>query len=279
LEAAMRTSFALLCAGLMSGCAAFPGSVREGVVEISDVTAAIECELAAVAADPDVDVRSRQVERWSSLTDLDLTLLRNFGADGSATVTGPAGLGIVSGTPKFGLTGIDTRTGHLQFATDIAEAKRKYGATCSGDDPSQTRMGLANWLIASLKAVNKSQLAGVTYTKQFEIVATAGARFGYTLVPVTNTVSADAGFGGIYDKTSRFSVALVPPPAPPGPPKPIPVFIVTPGSATPGSGGGRALTPDGRSLTTRPATTTPSISSNPELYYLLQRKSPVPLVR
>lgn len=274
----MRNGFALICAGLMSGCSAFPGSVQEGVVEISNVTAAIECELAAVAVDSDLDVRRRDVEKWSSLTDLDLTLVRTLGADGNATVTGPIGLGTVSGTPKFGLTGIDTRTGHLQFATNIAEAKRKYGTTCSGDDPSQTRMGLANWFIASLKAVHKGQLAGVTYTKQFEIIATAGARFGYTLIPVTNTVSADGGFSGTFDKTNRITVALAPPAAPADPPKPIPVFIVTPGAGTP-SAGGRALTPDGRSLTTRPGTSAPGIANNPELYYLLQRKSPVPLVR
>jgi hypothetical protein len=270
----MRANHVLICAGLLSGCSAFPGSVQEGVVEISDVTAAIQCELAAVAVNSDPEVRAKGVEQWSSLTDLDLTLARSLGADGNATVTGPIGLGTVSGTPKLGLTGIDTRTGHLQFSTNISDAKLKYGPTCSGNDPSETRMGLANWFAATLKAVKKGELAGVTYTKQFEIVATAGARFGYTLIPVTNTVSVDAGFSGIYDRTSRFTVALAPPTVDP-PKKPIPVYIVSAGAAgAAGPGPGQRA----RSQTSSPATP-PNVSNNSELYYLLQRKSPVPLAR
>lgn len=268
----MNKYIAVVCATLLSGCSAFPGSVREGVVEISQVTAAIECELAAVAVDPDPDVRSKAPETWGSLTDLDLTLVRSLGGDAAATVTAPVGLGTISATPKLGVTGTDTRTGHIQFSTNIVAAKKKYGTTCSGNDPSETHMGLANWFIAALKAIEKGSLAGVTYTKQFEIVANPAARFGYTLIPVTNTVSIDSGIGGSYDRTSRFSVALAPQ-AVEAPKKPIPVYIVS----GPSSGAGAA----GPGLTgARVVPASPArVTNNPELYYLLQRKSPVPLAR
>jgi hypothetical protein len=275
----MRSYFICACAAMVSGCSTFPHNVKEGIVEIEQVTAAIECELAAVALDPDQRVREKNIDKWNALTDLDLTLVRSLGADGTATVTGPAGLGIVSGTPKFGVVGTDTRTGHLQFSTSIKGAKTRYGATCQGYDPSETRMGLANWFAAALKAVPSDDLAGVTYTKQFEIVATAGARFGYTLIPVTNTVSADAGFAGAIDKTNRFSIAL----APPDPPKkPIPVYWVpTPGAKT-GVAGGAGPGPTGQGTgggTGGTGPRAPRVSTNPELYYLLQRKSPLPLAR
>jgi len=274
----MRIGLICFWSALLSGCSTFPGSVHEGIVEIEDVTAAIECELAAVVVDPDPRVAEKKIEKWNALTDLDLTLVRSLGGDGSATVTSPVGLGTFSGTPKFGVTGTDTRTGHLQFATNLKAAKIKYGSVCNGYDPSQTRMGLANWFAATLKAVAKDDLAGVTYTKQFEIVATAGARFGYTLIPVTNTVNADAGIGATYDRTSRFSIAL----APPDPPKrAIPVYIVsnTPAAAPGGAatGGPGPSSQSGGSSTSQGAraSSAPSVARNPELYYLLQRKSPV----
>ncbi len=278
----MRTFIVCASAALVSGCSTFPGTVNEGIVEIAQVTAAIECELAAVALDPDKNVREKKIDKWNALTDLDLTLVRSLGADGTATGTAPVGLGVVSGTPKIGVTGTDTRTGHLQFSTNIKAAKLKYGETCFGYDPSETRMGLANWFAAALKAVPSDDLAGVTYTKQFEIVATAGARFGYTLTPVTNTVTADAGIAGSFDKTHRFSIAL----APPDPPKtPIPVYWVSgpagksgvAAGAGPGptEGGGRS----GGSRGTGSSPSAPRVTSNPELYYLLQRKSPLPLAR
>lgn len=86
-------------------------------------------------------------------------------------------------------------------------------------------MGLAYWLIGSVKAIDKEDLVGVSFTKQFEIVASAGSRFGYTLEPVTNPVSADAGFGGSHDLTNRFTIALTPPPPPPPPSKPVRVVV------------------------------------------------------
>ncbi|QIP02985.1 hypothetical protein [Bradyrhizobium symbiodeficiens] len=133
-------------------------------------------------------------------------------------------------------------------------------------------MGLANWMIAALKAIEKGSLAGVPYTKQFEVVANPSARFGYTLIPVTNTVSVDSGIGGSDDFTSRFSLTLALQPVE-APKKAIPVYIVSEPSsgavaAGPGLRGGRVV----------PASLA-RVTNNPELYYLLQRKSPVPLAR
>jgi len=261
------------CAIVLSGCSAFPGSVREGIVEISQITSAIECELAALAIDADPDVQSKAPEMWSALTDLDLSLVRSLSGDAAPTGTAPVGLGVISGTPKLGVTGTDTRTGHIQFATSIVAAKRKYGATCAGDDPSETRMGLANWFAAAFKAIPTGALAGVTYTKQFEIVASAGARFGYTLIPVTNTVSVDSGAGGTYGRTNRFTVALAPPIVEP-PKKPIPVYIVSgpregAGAERPGPKGSARVVP----------VPSASVTNNPQLYYQLQRRSPVPITR
>ena len=78
-------------------------------------------------------------------------------------------------------------------------------------------MGLANWIVGSITAIEKDAMVGISFTKQFAITASASARFGYVLVLVTNPVSADAGFGGSIDYTNRFTIALTPP-APPAKP-------------------------------------------------------------
>jgi hypothetical protein len=176
-----RNGACLLAVSFVSGCTTFPASVEEGVVDIKQVTDSVECELAAVVADP--HFKSWKLSRWSALTDLDLTLVRSLGADGKGTVTAPSGLATVSVSPSLGIAGTDTSIAHVQFAPDMAQAAKRFGNSCMGADPSETRMGLAIWFASALDAVQPAELAGVTYTKQFEIVANAGARFGYSLVP------------------------------------------------------------------------------------------------
>lgn len=269
----MRAIISCAAAAFVAGCSAFPATVAEGVVDIDQVTSAVECELAAAALDP--KAISGGIGRWGALTDLDLTQVRGLGVDGSASVSAPAGLGVVSFTPKLGVTGTYTQSGHLQFASNLMTAKARYGTKCSGSDPSETRMGLANWVRSAFAAVDRKALTGVTFTRQFEIVATAGARFGYTLVPVVNPVSADAGPNGSLDRTNRFTVALAPPP----PPKEtLDVRIV---GETPSAGGARPLR-EGRLPTEAPAPSgraagpsVPNVVTNPEFYYLLNRKSPL----
>jgi hypothetical protein len=267
---AVRIFTVVLFAALTSACATFPGSVGEGVIEIRKVAESIECELAAVASDE--SFRNRDLKRWKALTDLDLTLVRTLGADGRATVTAPYGLATVSTTPSLGVSGIDTSIAHVQFVTPIGKAVEKYGRSCSGTDPSETRMGLATWLASALIAINEDEIIGVTYTKEFEILATAGARFGYTLIPVTNSVAADAGGAATGHRSNRVSVAMAPPAARPPPPKPVPVYIVEnhdkeirPRQAGPAEPGRHEGSSRSRAL------------DDPTLHYLLQRKSPVKL--
>lgn len=266
----MRIFFASAAAACLAGCSAFPSSVYEASLEIKDFREIVECELAAAASD--LTVHQKDFDKWSAVTDLDLTLVRGLGGDGNATVTAPAGLGAVSFTPKLGVTGTDTRAGHIQFSTNIKNARINHGRTCRGANPSETNIGLANWVRAVFAGIGDSGLSGITYTKQFEILATAGVRFGYTLVPVTNPVVADAGPGGSFDKTNRFSVALAPPP----PAKEaIPVYIVE--GKPPVKKLAADSASDGRSSAAGPgsrAASPPSASTNPQIFYLLNRKSP-----
>ncbi|MDT4737254.1 hypothetical protein [Bradyrhizobium sp. WYCCWR 12699] len=195
-------------------------------MEIRNIVDSIECELAAVATSDDQDLVDRRIRDWTAATDLDLTLVRSFGGDGSAKIGAPAGLAVLSATPKLGLSDTDTRTNHIKFANSFQKAIKRYPDNCKGVDPSETGMGLAFWLIASIKAIDKDDLVGVSFTKQFEIVVSASSRFGYTLEPVTNPVSAEAGLGGSHDYTNRFTIALTPPPPPPLPTKPTRVIVV-----------------------------------------------------
>jgi hypothetical protein len=210
---------------VLAGCTAFPRSAEQARVDIRSIVDSIECELAAVATSTDPEVRSRDIVRWAAGTDLDLTLVRSIGADGNVKVSAPVGLAVVSATPKGGITDTDTRINHIKFANSFSRAVQRFSGTCFGLDPSETGMGLANWFAGSVKAVDKDSLIGISFTKQFEIVASASARFGYTLVPVTNPVTADAGFGGAADYTNRFTIALTPPPPPPPPSKPVRVVV------------------------------------------------------
>lgn len=209
----------------LAGCTAFPSSTEHGRVEIRKIVDSIECELAAVATSDDPDIQSRDIMNWVAATDLDLTLVRSIGADGNVKVGAPTGLAVLSATPKVGISDTDTRINHIKFANSFQKAKSRYPDNCKGVDPSETRMGLAYWLMGSIKAIDKDDLVGVSFTKQFEIVASASSRFGYTLEPVTNPVSADGGFGGSHDLTNRFTIALTPPPPPPVPAKPIRVRV------------------------------------------------------
>lgn len=221
----MRIIGAGACVFALAGCTAFPQSADHAKVEIGAIVDSIECELAAVAMSRDPEVRSRDIMKWIAATDVDLTLVRSISADGSVNVAGPWGLATVSGTPSGSISDADTRTNSIKFANSFQKAVEHFGNTCSGPDPSETHMGLAYWFEGSVKAIDKDSLVSLSFTKQFKIVATAGARFGYTLIPVTNPVSAGAGLGGSSDYTNRFTVALTPPPPPAPPPKPLLVYV------------------------------------------------------
>lgn len=217
-----RGSLLVLIGAGLSGCATIPQSAEQGAIEIKNVTAAIECELAAVAMDP--RFRNRQLPKWKSLTDLDLSLLTSAGANGTGAVTWPYGPALLTATPGLGVSRKDTSISHVQFITPIGKAKTVYGATCSGPDPSDTRMGLAEWFRSALLAVDKGAITGLTFTKDFEVTANASARFGYVLNPISPLITTDSGGGLTYDRITRVSIALAPPPE--GLPPPMAVYIV-----------------------------------------------------
>jgi hypothetical protein len=259
-----RASALLILSACISGCATIPQSAEQGVIEIKNITAALECELAAVAADR--RFAKRNLPHWKALTDLDLTVVTTVGADAKPIITAPHGLAVLALTPGAGASRKDVSVSHVQFAIPIARAQAQYGATCAGPDPSGTGMGLAEWLRSTLLAIDKDTITGLTFTKAFDISANATARFGYTLLPVTNTVTADSGGGVSYERTNRVTIALAPPH---GPPPPISVYVV--GSAEhlaekkhEGAEHGK---PTARHHTVR----------HPTLQNLLQRKSPVKL--
>jgi hypothetical protein len=267
----LRAGLLLIVGACVSGCATIPQSAEQGVIEIKNVTAAIECELAAVAADPRFS--KRELASWKALTDLDLSLLTSVGADAKPVATAPFGLAVLSLSPSLGASRKDSSVSHVQFATPIARAKAVYGATCAGPDPSGTRMGLAEWFRSALIAVDKNTLTGLTFTKEFDISANAGTRFGYTLLPVANTVTTDSGGGLSVDRTNRMSIALAPPHE--VPPHPIAVYVVD---------GPESLTKDKHPATEgakhgKPAKAEREHSvRDPTLQYLLQRRSPIKVV-
>jgi hypothetical protein len=302
----MRIFATSICVLSLAGCTAFPRSAEQATVDIRAIVDSIECELAAVATSKDPEVRGRDIINWIAATEVDMTLVRSISADGSVNVAGPLGLATISGVPSAGINDKDTRTNSIKFANSFRKAVAHFGDTCSGPDPSETHMGLAYWFEGSVKAVGKDSLVSLSFTKQFQVVATAGARFGYTLIPVTNPVVAGAGLGGSSDYTNRFTIALTPPPPPAPAPKPVAVVVtnwpqtVSPPSISPDvdrSDEGRARpqripsSPDAAQTTprvTRPLprqaprsapqpdlTPRQRVLQNPELNQMLQRQSPV----
>ncbi|WP_149534356.1 hypothetical protein [Tardiphaga sp. P9-11] len=190
----------------------FPESAERTRLDLKAFVKSIECELAAAALSP--AGRKRHLKAWNVLTDLNITLERSVSADGVVTVgvpVGPGGLGV---TPKIGGTDTDMRINTLKFATSVTTAVDHYGNDCSGDDPSETNMGLSNWIQGTLAAIDADDLVTISFTKQFNIVVNGGVRFGYTLVPVTNTIDTAAGFSTYRDYTNRFTIALTPPAEP-----------------------------------------------------------------
>jgi hypothetical protein len=204
----------------LSACATVPQTAEQGVTDIKGITSAIECELAAVAMDS--RFRDRQLSKWKSLTDVDLTLGTSIGANATGWISWPLGPALVTVNPGLGANRKDTSTSHVQFVIPIGYAADTFGKTCSGPDPSETKMGLAEWFRATLIAIDKRAITGLTFTKEFVISANASTRFGYIVTPTVE--ATDKGGALSYDRTSRITIALAPPP--PGAPPPMAVYVV-----------------------------------------------------
>src|SRR5262245_62294135 len=71
----------------LSACATIPQTAEQGVADIKGITGAIECELAAVAMEP--RFRDRELGKWKSLSDVDLTLQNNLGASANGWIAFP----------------------------------------------------------------------------------------------------------------------------------------------------------------------------------------------
>ena len=84
---------------------------------------------------------------------------------------------------------------------------------------SEAGFGLASWFKSTLVSVEKGRHAGMSYTTEFQVVATPATRLGYSFV----RLDIDVGASGSWDSTHRLTAAIAPPA---GDPVPIPVYQV-----------------------------------------------------
>jgi len=165
-----------------------------------------------------------------------MTLVASIGADGSVTyilrTVDPLRL-----IPSAALSGRETNIAHVEFATTIAGALTndavKSRPCLPGPDPSGTGMGLASWFESTLHGVPPGQFAGGTFTTEFEVAGSAGARFGWTFTRVLG----DAGGLGKASHTHRLSVAFNTPPTDP----PAVHVIIDADNSARARGGARSL--------------------------------------
>lgn len=179
------TGAVVLC---LSGCTLLPIDEQHGGATIDFFRNSIECEIAAVATNP--NYARFQLSAWVEKTSLDLTLVDTIGGDGRAIVP------IMNPTlptifPAASLSGKLTHSGHVDFAISIPAAIEKYGKVCQGPDPSQSHLGLSAWIAATLDQIQPQHHGGLSYTVDVEVTASVGSRFGFVF-SIANTV--DAGF-------------------------------------------------------------------------------------
>ena len=208
---------ALLC---LSGCTLLPMDKKNGGATIDFFKNSIECEIAAVATDPNY---SRfQLSLWNAKSGLDVTLIDTIGGDGRATVPIPTNPTLPTIFPNASLNGKFTHAGHIDFATSIPDAITKFGRECQGPDPSQSHLGLAAWISATLDQIQPQNHGGLSYTVDVDITASAGSRFGFVF-SIINTV--DAGFAYTREGVHHLVVTMSEPtPASP----PLAVRVVGP---------------------------------------------------
>lgn len=198
---------AILC---LCGCTLLPLDEPNGAANIKSFKDSIACEIAAVATDR--HYAHFHLSKWLVKTSLDLTLIDTVGGDGKATVpiTNPT---LTTISPSAGVTGKFTHTGHLDFAISIPEAIDAFGSECRGPDPSQTHLGLAAWIAATLDQIEPQNHGGLSYTVDVDVTASAGSRFGFVF-SIVNMV--DAGFGYSREGVHHLVVTMSEPtPQPP----------------------------------------------------------------
>ncbi|MBI5112304.1 MAG: hypothetical protein HZA68_10070 [Rhodovulum sp.] len=271
----VRGLVSLVAGGLLAGCATLPEVNRVRQVEVKQVVRAIECELAAAAADPALP--NFDGATWGAKSALDLTLVDSYGADGRVAWTLPVAVTGVTLTPSLGLQNQKTSNAHLDFYTDIPTVKLRHPGCRPGPDPSDTGLGLAAWLTTTLNALRSQPQdhAGLSYTIEFQVTVNGNARFGYSIVPVV----AEFGAGGTHVGTHRLTVAVAPKPKAA---QPVEVVIVGDRTARPKPGEpGRATMgvepAPARPVMRRRGSVPPAPRDNPTLDSLILRQAPVRL--
>jgi len=267
---------------LISGCTLLPIDRENGGATIDFFKKSIECEVAAVANDP--KYARFKLSGWLVKTGLDLTLVDTVSADGRATVP------LVNPTlsnifPNASINGKFTHNGHVDFATSVPKAIEHFGSTCYGPDPSQSRLGLANWISATLDQIEPQNHGGLSYTVDFDVTASAGARFGF----VFSTINlVDAGLGYTREGVHHLVVTMSEP-APASLPLAVrivgPVTVVESQSREEHSRASPSKERAPARAVKQPATRAPSTSptrnpalQDPNLNRLLQQQAPVRLV-
>ena len=204
----MRSLVAVCLASSVSGCATFPEAPSGQKDALGSVVSAIRCELAA-AARSEIGVK-KKLSEWNAAAELLLTLDLSSGGEASAGVIIPTALGATTAGLAVAGARADRRSNEIKFGVSMANAVVSADEYCVGDNPSETNMGLALWLTDSLAIVPPSDIVSMSLTKQFILKVTAGARFGYVMIPVANPVTAAANYGGERSDTNRFTVSLTP---------------------------------------------------------------------
>ncbi|MGJ4952821.1 hypothetical protein [Bradyrhizobium sp. HKCCYLS20291] len=217
----MRKLCALGAAMSLCGCTLLPLDEHRGAATIQSFKSAIQCEVAAVASEE--RYKHFHLSKWLVKASLDMTLINTVSGDtsGIATVVS-ASLATIN--PSTSLSGKFTHSGHLDFAIAVPEALELYGETCRGPDPSQTRLGLAGWIAATLDEIKPEHHGGLSYTVDVDVVASAGTRFGF-IFSILNTINS----GGLYSREGvHHLVVTMAEPLPPPIPIPLPVHVVGP---------------------------------------------------
>ena len=196
----------------LCGCTTLlPLTEENGAATIDFFKNSIECEIAAIAINP--DYARFHLSNWVEKTALDLTLIDTIAGDGKATVP-LANPTLPTIFPAASLSGKFTHTGHIDFAISIPAAIEKYGRICQGPDPSQSHLGLAAWIAATLDKIQPENHGGLSYTVDVDVTVSAGARFGFVF-SIVNTV--DSGFAYTREGQHHLVVTMSEPTPPSGP--------------------------------------------------------------
>lgn len=203
------TFASLLLSACLSGSppplASDPHVDRQGVrpLQVSVLSDRIQCELATVFHGADAPSRA-SLTRFTSLVDLDLSIVQSLRAGASSDLTVAFAGGSV--VPSLNLTHDSqaTRTGKVQFSVDFADLASHRCATRglveaarTGWPESAGNLGLSDWLTATIPPVNRrvndaATLEVLNYTLQFVVLHEVGGGFKIAPVNLEAPLSATA---------------------------------------------------------------------------------------